>query len=189
MAATQGTIFGIHLHMIARTTLAFALLIAIDVSGQGRFPVMAGETAEGHAVSLPPSGGEGYAVIALAYGSGAQADLEAWYEPAYLRFVAKHGLFAGSYSCNVWFVPVFTGLNKAAYDPSMRKLLKSAEPEMVDHVLFFKGDFDPIQAQLGLKRSDIPYFFVIDGHGTIVHRTEGAFSDEKLDAMEEVMME
>ena len=175
--------------MTIRTTILFAVLATINASGQGSFPTMAGETAAGRAISVPPSDGKGFTIVALAFGKGAQADLEAWYEPAYLRFVAKHGLFAGTYSCDVWFVPVFTGLNKPAYEPSMRKLRNSAEPEVVDHVLFFNGDFDPIQAQLGLKRSDIPYFFVIDDQGTIVHRTEGAFSDDKLDAMEDVMME
>ena len=127
--------------------------------------------------------------MALAFGKGAEPVLEEWMEPAYLRFVARHGLFAGTYQCTTWFVPVFVGLNKAAYEPSMKKLRKSAEPELVEHVLFFKGEFDTIQAQLGLHRSDIPYFFVLDPEGHIIHRTEGAFSEDKLDEIEGVMME
>ena len=73
----------------------------------------------------------------MAYGQKAQPLLEDWYEPAYLRFVAKHGLFAGLYDVRVFFVPLFVGANKAAYEPSLAKFRRSASPEVVD--LVFDG--------------------------------------------------
>lgn len=172
--------------MIARVVL-FSSLVLAPSAGEERFPSMTGETASGKAVTIPAAGGKP-TVLALAYGKGAQKELEEWYEPAYLRFIAKHGLMASAYDCDVWFVPVFVGMNKAAYDPTMNRFRKSAEPEIVDHVLFFKGEFDAIREQLGLKRNDTPYFFVLDAEGRIIHRTEGAFSDDKLEAMEEALL-
>lgn len=175
--------------MIKPLLLSIAVVVALIGSAQEVFPTIVGERADGKQLRIPVSNGRDFIVIGLAYGKAAQPLLEAWYEPAYLRFIAKHGLFAGTYSCDAFFVPVFVGVNKAAYEPSMRQFRQSAEPEIVDHVIFFKGEFDPIQQALGLKRSDIPYFFVLDAQGRILHRTEGAFSDDKLDAMEAVMME
>jgi hypothetical protein len=35
---------------------------------------------------------------------------------------------------------------------------------------------------------DIPYIFVLDATGRIVFRTQGAFTDEKLEAIEEVLL-
>ena len=169
--------------------LIVALFHSGGVPAQEKFPAMTGETADGRTVTLPDPKEEGFTLVALAFGKGAQSALEEWMEPAYLRFVAKHGLFASTYSCNAWFVPVFVGLNKAAYEPSMKELRKSAEPDVVEHVLFFKGEFDAIRTTLGLGRSDTPYFFVLDASGHIIHRTEGAFSEDKLDAIEAVMME
>lgn len=171
---------------------AIAVLLATftaAVAAQDRFPTIDGETAAGRELSVPGASNGGFTVIGLAYGKGAQPLLEEWFEPAYLRFIAHHGLFAGTHACAVYFVPAFVGVNKAAYEPSMRRFRESAEPEIVDHVVFFKGEFDPIQQQLGLKRADIPYFYVLDGEGRILHQTSGAFSDEKLEAMEAVMME
>lgn len=38
-----------------------------------------------------------------------------------------------------------------------------------------------------MKDKEAPYVFVVDPQGRIVHRTQGAFSDEKLDAIEEAL--
>ena len=77
-------------------------------------------------MTIPGDAANGFTLVALAFGKGAEPVLAEWMEPAYLRFVAKHGLFAGSYQCTAWFIPVFVGLNKAAYEPSMKKLRNSA---------------------------------------------------------------
>lgn len=176
--------------ILPRATLLTALVLAsLLARSQQVFPTLSGETLDGRVLSLPATGGQGYTLVILAYGKGAQKDLEDWYEPAYLRFIAKHGLMASAYTCDVWFVPVFVGVNKAAYEPTIKKLRKTAEPDMADHLLFFRGEFDTIQQQLRLSRNDQPYFFVLDGTGHIVQRTEGAYSDDKLDAIEEAMLE
>lgn len=175
--------------MTYRLLTIAAVVAGLSATAQSTFPSLTGETADGKKISLPSDQSGGYTVIGLAYGRGAGPLLEEWYEPAYLRFIAKHGLFATSYECAVYFIPVFVGANKVAYGPSIKKFRDSAEPEIVDHVVFFNGEFDAARQQLGLDRDNIPYFFVLDGQGRIIHRTEGAFSDEKLDAIEEVMME
>lgn len=171
-----------------RTLLILPLLTAQAAFGQQAFPTLQGETPGGRAVTLPPASPKGYTIIGLAYSQKAQPALEEWFEPAYLRFVARHGLFAGTYRCDVFFVPLFTGLNKAAYEPSMRKFRKGASPEIVDHVVFSKADIDPLKAELGLAEKDVPYFFVLDREGRIVHRAQGGFTEEKLEAMEEVLL-
>ncbi|MBK9175924.1 MAG: hypothetical protein IPM46_06205 [Flavobacteriales bacterium] len=155
---------------------------------QERFPSLTGEFADGRSIELPGSLKTPFTVIGLAFGQKAQADLEGWYEPAYLRFVAKHGLFASAYEAEVYFIPLFTGLNKAAYEPSMKKFRKSATSELLDHVVFAKAELDELKEALRLKDKDVPYFFVIDQEGRIVHRTQGPFTDDKLDAIEEILL-
>ena len=48
-----------------------------------------------------------------------------------------------------------------------------------------RGEADGLRETLGLKDKETPYIFVVDPQGRIVHRTQGAFSDDKLDAIEE----
>jgi len=164
----------------------FALVIT--VRAQTTFPTLTGETATGATITLPTSG-KPWTVIGLAYGQKAGPLLEEWYEPAYLRFIAKHGLMAGSYEADVYFVPLYTGANKVAYEPSLDRFRKSADPEIVDHVLFVKADLDPLKERLGLQDKDVPYFFVLDKDGHIVHREQGAFTDAKLESIEEVLLD
>ncbi|MBL7940603.1 MAG: hypothetical protein JNL43_14675 [Flavobacteriales bacterium] len=169
-------------------TLFFAFLLGTIGRAQ-TFPALTGETASGASITLPARSAKAWTIIGIAYSQKASPMLEEWYEPAYLRFIAKHGLMAGSYEADVYFVPLFVGLNKAAYEPSMKKFRKSADPEIVDHVLFSKDELDPLKAALEMDEKDIPYFFVLNAEGKIVHRAKGAFSEEKLEAIEEVMLE
>jgi len=171
---------------------SFLLSSAFALSSVGfaqqSFPTLQGETAEGRGISLPLANPKGYTLIGIAYSQKAQPMLEEWYEPAYLRFIAKHGLFAGAYEVDLYFVPLFVGVNKVAYEPSMKKFRKSAAPEVVDHVVFSKAEPDPLKATLGMADKDIPYFFVLDGEGRIMHRTEGAFTEDKLEAIEDILL-
>ena len=173
-----------------RSVLFFsALMIASAGISQQQFPTMEGETATGSAITLPLKTSKEYTLVGMAYSQKAQPMLEEWFEPAYLRFIAKHGLFAGAYDIDVFFVPLFVGLNKVAYEPSIRKFRQSADPEIVDHVLFSKAELDPLKAALGMAEKDIPYFFLLDRQGRVVYRTQGAFSDEKLEAIEDFLLQ
>lgn len=181
------------LTMRTRLPLVPALLAAFlgttSLAQTATFPPLEGEKADGGRVRLPDPAAKGFTVVGLAYSQKASPMLEEWAEPAFLRLVAKHGLFAGTYEADVWFIPMFIGGNKAAYEPSMKRFRKSADPEVADHVLFYQGEIEPFEQALGLHSKDIPYFFVLDREGRVVHRTEGAFSVEKLDAIEERLME
>lgn len=156
-------------------------------NAQQAFPTVSGERSDGTVVELPKDAAGRYAIICLAYGQKAGPLLEEWYGPAYLRFVAKHGLFASDIDADVYFVPLFVGLNKAGYGPTMKKLREAGDPDVAKRVVFLKGDHDGLRGTLGMKDKEAPYVFVVDPQGRIVHRTQGAFSDEKLDAIEEAL--
>lgn len=172
-------------------SISFVLFsfFGLTLAAQSTFPTLTGETADGKTVTLPSTDGAEFTLIGIAYSQKASPMLEEWYEPAYLRFIAKHGLMAGAYNAQVYFVPLFVGVNKTAYEPSMKKFRKSADPEIVDHVLFSKDELEPLKTALDMTEKDIPYFFVLDAQGRIIHRVKGAFSDDKLEAMEEVMLD
>ena len=167
---------------------AVLLVCGTQLSAQITFPEIHGETTEGSEVVLPQASPVGFTVIAIAYGKKAQPILETWYGPAYSRFVNKQGLFASSYHADLFLVPIFVGLNKSAYGSSMKELRRSADPDIARRVVFFKGDAKAVIEALGMKDKDIPYFFVLDKDGHIVARVSGAFSVDKLDALEAPML-
>lgn len=166
-----------------------ALLFSITlVQGQEVFPRMVGETSAGTTVALPLAPHEGYTVVAVAFGKKAEPLLEAWYAPAYARFVAKSGLFAGDYQAELFLVPLFTGANRAAYGASMNKLRKEVDPDIARRVLFVKEGAAELIAALGLTDKDIPYFFVLDSQGRVLERVQGAYTVERLEALEAPML-
>ena len=168
--------------------IAVLLISSFNLLGQN-FPALTGETADGTSITLPRSDAKPYTIIGLAYSQKASPIMEGWYEPAYMRFIAKYGLLAGAYDADIFFIPLFVGANKSAYEAVMKNFRENADPEIVDHVLFSKADIEPLSAALDLTNKNIPYFFVLDATGKIIHRTQGEFTEDKLEAMEDVMLE
>ncbi len=173
--------------MIRNSFSILAVALAPSLFAQGVCPPIKGENTDGTTVVLPAASKGRFAIIAIAAGRKAEPVLEEWYEPAYLRFVAKQGLFAGSHDADLWLVPVFTGLNKAAFGPSVKRLKEQADPDVAARVVFVNNDADALLDALGITDRDVPLFLVVDPSGRIIHREKGAFTVEKLDALEEAM--
>jgi hypothetical protein len=168
--------------------LVCAHVMTAQVIGK-TFPLMAAETIEDKKVNLPDDVKGKYTLLGLAYSKKSEDELNTWFEPVISKFVLKPtGLMAGmGYDVNVYFIPMFTGINAAATGTAKRKALKNMDPQLVPYVLFYKGELKPYKEALDFERRDIPYFFVLDPTGKIVYATSGAFSDEKMDKVEEAI--
>ena len=91
------------------------------------------------------------------------------------------------YDVNVFFVPMFTGINAAAEGTAKRKALKNLDPQLIPYILFYKGELKMYKEALDFERRDIPYFFVLNADGKIVYATSGAFSEDKLGEIEDAI--
>lgn len=151
------------------------------------FPSMTAETVDDKKVQLPESIKGKYTLIGLAYSKKSEAELNSWFQPVFGKFIQKtNGLFSGfAYDVNVYFVPMFTGVNAAATGTAKRKAAKNIDPQLLPYVLFYKGELKSYKEALDFEKKDIPYFFVLDRNGKIVHATSGKYSEEKMDAIEE----
>jgi hypothetical protein len=169
----------------------FALLISFNfahaqVIGK-MFPSMEAETMEDKKWVIPADTKGKYTLVGLAYSKKSEDDLNGWFSPVYNKFVRKaSGLLEGmGYDVNVFFVPMFTGVNAAAAGTAKKKALKNIDPILFPHILFYKGELKPYKEALDFEKRDIPYFFVLDPEGKIVFATSGPFTEDKLDEVEE----
>lgn len=153
------------------------------------FPAMVAETVEDKSVSLPDDVKGKYTLLGLAYSRKSEDDLRTWFEPVFSKFVQKTtGVMSGmGYDVNVYFVPMFTGINAAATGTAKRKALKNTDPQLLPYILFYKGELKTYKEALDFERRDVPYFFVLDPQGKIVFATSGAFSENKMDQVEAVI--
>jgi hypothetical protein len=151
-----------------------------------KFPAMIAETVEDKQVSLPESVGGKYTLLGLAYSKKSEEDLGTWFQPVFEKFIQKStGLLAGfTYDVNVYFVPMFTGVNAAATGTAKKKAAKSIDPQLLPYILFYKGELKPYKEALDFEKKDIPYFFVLDPTGKIVYATSGKYTDAKMDEVE-----
>ncbi len=166
--------------------LASFNLVQAQVIGKV-FPSMEAETVEDKKVMLPVDTKGKYTLVGLAYSKKSEDDLNGWFSPVYNKFVRKTtGMLEGmGYDVNVYFVPMFTGVNAAATGTAKKKALKNIDPILLPYILFYKGELKPYKEALDFEKRDIPYFFVLDPEGKIVFAISGAFTEDKLDEVEE----
>lgn len=150
------------------------------------FPSMTAETVDDKKVALPEGVAGKYTLIGLAYSKKSEGELNSWFQPVFGKFIQKtNGLFSGfSYDVNVFFIPMFTGVNAAATGTAKRKAAKNIDPQLLPYILFYKGELKSYKEALDFEKKDIPYFFVLDAKGKIVFATSGKYSDAKMEDIE-----
>ncbi|MEL7005255.1 MAG: hypothetical protein AAFN93_21355, partial [Bacteroidota bacterium] len=154
-----------------------------------QFPDLEAETIDNDPIALPNDTKGKYTLLGLAYSKKSESDLNTWFSPVFNKFIKKStGVFGGfSYDVNVYFVPMFTGVKAAAAGTAKRKAAKNIDPKLLPYILFYKGKLKPYKESLSFSKKDVPYFFVLDENGKIIHATSGAYSDDKMDKIEELL--
>ncbi|NJN42928.1 MAG: hypothetical protein HC811_12545 [Flammeovirgaceae bacterium] len=153
------------------------------------FPDMEAETVDDVKVILPEDTKGKYTLLGLAYSKKSEDELNSWFTPVFQKFIQKtNGLMAGfGYDVNVYFIPMFTGVNAAATGTAKKKAAKNIDPQLHPYILFYKGELKKYKEALDFEKKDIPYFFVLDPDGQIIFATSGAYSEDKMDDVEEVI--
>ena len=154
------------------------------------FPQMEVSKLNDQELSLPQDTKGKYTLIGMSYSKKSEDQLVTWFNPVYHTFIHKSdkpGLFSNDYDVNVYFIAMFTGINKAAAGPVKKKMRKHSDPVLEPHLLFYKGEIKSFKKTLKLDRKDTPYFFVLDDNGKIVYTTSGAYSQDKMDDVEELL--
>jgi hypothetical protein len=173
-----------------KTTFILTLVLLATISNaqiEGKmFPDMTAETVEDKKVNLPKDTKGKYTLLGLAYSKKSEDELNSWFQPVFETFIQKTtGLMSGmGYDVNVYFVPMFTGVNAAAEGTAKKKAAKNIDPQLLPYVLFYKGELKPYKDALDFQHKDVPYFFVLDKEGKIIYATTGKFTDEKLEEIE-----
>ena len=154
------------------------------------FPRLEAETVDDEVIVLPDDKQDKFTLVGLAYSKKSEDDLNTWFNPVYHKFIKEDGggIFAGfGYDVNVFFVPMFTGVNAAASGTAKKKAAKKIDSRLLPHILFYKGKLKPYKESLAFDKKDVPYFFVINKEGKIVYATTGSYSEIKMEEVEELL--
>lgn len=172
--------------------LNLALVIfSFSASAQNTFPKLSATSLEDKILNLPGDAAGKFTIVGMAYSQKAEKDLKTWYQPAYDNFIAKPDpasiIPTDVYDVHVYFIPLITGSAQVAAGKIEKEMKSGIDKELHKHVALFKGNADEIKTQLNMTEKDLPYFFVLDPQGKIVHSTKGAFSEAKMEAIEKFL--
>lgn len=175
------------------TTIAFKPLGG-GVVGK-MFPYLQGEDYNGKKINLPVDTKGKYTLLGMAFSNAAENDLKTWINPIYNKFIlkvdrSKADVFdAGiDYDVNLFFIPMFTGLNQLTSKSSKEKIKANTDKQMYPYMLFYEGA-KTYKEELDFEKKDIPYFFVLDKTGVIKYATSGKFDGKKLEKILDVIEE
>ncbi len=156
------------------------------------FPEMDGVTLDNHHVSIPNDTKGKYTFLALAFSKEAEHDLNTWTEPLYYHFMPESkgkNLFASFYDVNLYFVPMFSGAAKAIEKGARKKAIEHLDKKLHSKVLFYKGSVKEYKKTLEMKDKKIPYFFLLDESGNIVHTSSGKYTSKKMIPFDDILDE
>lgn len=172
------------------TSILFISLFSTAQVGNP-FPDMESESLTNKMISIPEGIKGKFSIIGLAYSKASENDLKTWFEPTYNQFIykpEKPSVFDFSYDVHCYFIPMFTGAKRPAYQKVMKKLQKTIDKRLQPNVLFYQGTLKAYKESLGFdKGRDVPYFFVVDPDGKIVYTTYGKYSTRKMQEIVEAV--
>lgn len=174
--------------MKIKTALLLLLVVSASAFQTGQvFPDLKAETMKDKTISLPGDCKGKFTIVCMAYSEDAETDLKTWFTPAYDKFIAKSGLMDDAFDVNLYFVPMFTGVKAAAAGSAKKQIIKDTDPTLHEHVLLYKGEIDTYKKALKMDDKKKPYIFLLDKTGKILYATSGAFSEEKMDAIDDLI--
>jgi hypothetical protein len=149
------------------------------------FPDLKGETLDDKIISIPNDTKGKSTIICMAYSDDAEKDLRTWYEPTYNKFIAKTELMSDAYDINLYFVPMFTGVKEGAVGNAKKQMKEGVQEDLQPHIMVYKGALDAYKDKLKMEDKKKPYIFVLDESGKIIYVTSGAYTEEKMDEIED----
>ena len=167
--------------------LILLLILTATITFSQTMPVISGETISNKKVNIPGDLKGKYSLLCFASSQKAQADLESWLEPVYLKFIAKTGLMDDMYDINIFFIPVLTGTNISFATSMKNKFKENTQEDMQSHVLLCRENGKDVLESLNMQKSDVPYFLLLDKETKIIYRTSGPYTEEKFDAIDELI--
>lgn len=167
--------------LVLAILISFSSTILAQVGNQ--FPPMEGESLTNELINIPEDLVGKYSIIGLAYSKKSEEHLKTWFRPAYYQFLykpEKPSLFQSTYDIHLYFVPMFTGAKRPAYQSVMNKVKETIDPKLLPYVLFYKGELKRYKKELQFQGKDLPYFFVLDPQGKIIYTTYGKYTESKM---------
>ncbi len=170
----------------------FIFFTSQSLRAQNVFPNIDGITLLDKSMSLPNDTKGKKTLVGLAFSKKSDEDLRSWFEPAYRTFInpPKNSLIpVTDYNVNLVFIPMLKGAAKAASGKIIQKMKEGIDTSLHSYIMVYEGSINDYKDVLNFGAKDVPYFFILDEDGNIIHDTSGEYSDDKFDEITTLLEE
>jgi len=170
---------------------AIVSMNAIAQNAKGKqFPDLTGETFSGKTLNVPKDTKGKISVIGVCFSKSAEDELKTWLNPVYNTFIAKkdtNNIFNASVNedVNFYFIPMLNTVNQVFEKGSKERIRNGTDKEFWPYLVFYTGPIKPYKEDFEIKDTKIPYFFVLDENGKILHVESGKYMEKKMENITE----
>jgi len=172
--------------------LFFALVFALTSTAQQLFPTIECETLADRRLAIPKDLKGKRSVICLAMSPKAERLLRVWNHPLYNALIADGmgGLMGGKmYNAQLCFVGMLKGIAKIGLNEAKNKSKKEIDKTLYSNFMVSEDSVSDLTKLLGIRTTSEPHFFILDDKGIIIYQTQGAYSEEKMNALTDKLLE
>ncbi len=145
------------------------------------FPSIEVEDLNGNTEVIPSDTKGKFTLVGVAFSEDAQDDLYTWSQPVFSAFMDENNLSSLVYDPHVKLILMFTGANQLVYKKAKQKINEGTDESLKDNVVLYKGKMEDYRDELKMKSRKKPYFFVLDKSGKIIYTADGAYDEETLE--------
>ncbi|MBC8111642.1 MAG: hypothetical protein H7Y04_11330 [Verrucomicrobia bacterium] len=168
--------------LLKKSTLFACLFLPTALFSQSLFPELTGKTLQDKTLTIPNDTKGKFTILCLTYSQKSSDVLQNWLQPIYETFLTDP-----DYDVHMYFVPMLSGIKELAAGTIEKKMKQGFDPQLHPYILLYKGEIGDYKKTLNMTEKDIPYFFVLNKEGKIVHQVSGNYTDAKMEKMSEIV--
>ena len=172
-------------------TTVFLFIISTGMTNKMQPPTLECQDLHGKKIVLPKDVAGKKSIIVLAATKKAEEDLTSWMKPFFDTFITDNStnMFATeSYDVNTFFIPVFSGVAKAAASNIQKKMLNGLDPLLQSHVLIYRGSASKLFDELDLNKKEVA-IIILDSDGSILKKIKGGYHEAKMEEIEKILQD
>lgn len=167
--------------------LAAALIIAIPLtsSAQKRVETVECLDINNKTVSFPPVNPGKKTVAMITFSDKASDEAKTWVDPLYQKFIAKSGMMDAMFDASLYVVSFVSGTELSLIKMNAAKIKDDTPAALINSVLYTTASTANVKTVMNVKNDKSVYILVLSADGSIIKQVSGAFSDDKMETLEE----
>ncbi|MEQ8909995.1 MAG: hypothetical protein RIC95_12425 [Vicingaceae bacterium] len=170
-------------------TLILGFTFSLKAQMGELFPEIEVTDLNEQSLTIPKDTKGKFTLVGVAFSEDAQDDLYTWSQPVFSKFMDENNLSSLVYDPHVKLILMFTGANQLVYKKAKQKIQDGTDETLKDNVVLYKGKMEDYRDDLDMKKRKKPYFFVLDRKGKIIYTAEGAYDEDVLDEVGDLIEE